>query len=109
VRKSIYGEAESVAIAYWCLTELKSQYGGSNAAVAKRLKVSRNVLDTLGTLTARNDPRHGRKAAGATNPLTDKELFWLGDVTRSLVYRAAVVESGLNPRAVTMADLPPLE
>jgi hypothetical protein len=54
------------------------------------------VLSTIGKLTARENPVHGRvygKAGGAAGPLTEAEVKWLEAVAPRLIRRAAEYEA----------------
>jgi hypothetical protein len=74
--------------------------------------VDKHVLSTIGKLTAREDPVHGRaygKAGGAARPLTEAEVKWLEAVTPRLIRRAAEYEAKVpSLPQITMADLPTL-
>lgn len=87
-------------------------------AAATALAVDLAVLDWLGELTAREDPKHGRKYGGQrpsqgntpkpTGPLTPEEVSWLESVTPRLIRREAEHDArggseGL-PR-ITMAEV----
>jgi hypothetical protein len=89
-----------------------SNFGGNRDKAAARLSVDRPVLSTIGKLTAREDPVHGRaygKAGGAAGPLTEAEVKWLEAVTPRLIRRAAEYEARVpSLPQITMADLPPL-
>jgi hypothetical protein len=55
-------------------TGLESNLGGNLDKAAARLSVDKPVLNTIGKLTARENPVHGRaygKAGGAAGPLTE--------------------------------------
>lgn len=82
--------------AYWCLTLLRSTYGGYQG-VARTLHVSHGVLDRLRQLTSAEDLRHGRKVGGhGVTSVTDEDLQWLNAMMPRLILRVAEVESGLQ-------------
>jgi hypothetical protein len=93
-------------------TGLESNLGGNRDKAAARLSVDKPVLSTIGKLTARENPVHGRaygKAGGAAGPLTEAEVKWLEAVTPRLIRRAAECEAKVpSLPQITMADLPPL-
>ncbi|HMI33515.1 MAG TPA: hypothetical protein VK499_05270 [Propionibacteriaceae bacterium] len=81
---------------YAILTGLESNLGGNLDKAAARLSVDEPVLSTIGKLTAREDPVHGRaygKAGGAAGPLTEAEVMWLEAVAPRLIRRAAEYEA----------------
>jgi hypothetical protein len=91
-------------------TGLESNLGGNRDKAAARLSVDKPVLSTIGKLTAREDPVHGRaygKAGGAAGPLTEAEVKWLEAVTPRLIRRAVEYEAKVpSLPQITMADLP---
>ena len=93
-------------------TGLESNLGANRDKAAAWLSVDKPVLSTIGKLTAREDPVHGRaygKAGGAAGPLTEAEVKWLEAVTPRLIRRAAEYEAKVpSLPQITMADLPPL-
>jgi hypothetical protein len=92
--------------AYWCLTQVEGKYG-NRAAAAAALNVSKNVLETIGRLTAIDDPQEGRKAGGPARPLIPAERQWLDRVLRAIVLRVAQVEAAEEVSTlpqITLAD-----
>ena len=98
--------------AYFCLTVFEhSIAAGTRSKAAARLGVSRNILSTLGTLTAHGDPHTARKFTGRERPLTGGETAWVEAALRALIRRAAEVAAAGTPDALpplTMHDLPAL-
>lgn len=92
---------------YRFLTRLEHEYGGRREA-GRALRVNTRVLNTLGSLSARNDPGEGRKAKGPVNPLTEPERAWLLALLPRLVLRVAEIEAALNPPPIALEDLPAL-
>jgi hypothetical protein len=87
-----------------CLLGLPFRPGLSRTSAATsimavaRLSVDKPVRSTIGKLTARENPVHGRaygKAGGAAGPLTEAEVKWLEAVTQRLIRRAAEYEAKL--------------
>ena len=108
----LLGRDRLLPMAYTCLTRFK--YGvGNNKEAASRYRVSRNVLDKLGTLsTTSGDETMARKwvSGRPPQPLTDREKEWVEDAIRLLIYRAGQYASdrdGEWPK-ITMKDLPRL-
>ena len=108
----LLGRDRLLPMAYTCLTRFK--YGvGNNKEAASRYRVSRNVLDKLGTLsTTSGDETMARKwvSGRPPQPLTDREKEWVEDAIRLLIYRAGQYASdpdGEWPK-ITMKHLPQL-
>jgi len=108
----LQGRDRLLPMAYTCLTRFK--YGADhNKEAASRYRVSRNVLDKLGTLSSTSgDETTARKwdSRHAPQPLTDREKGWVEDAVRLLIYRAGQYAS--NPEGewpnITMKHLPQL-
>jgi hypothetical protein len=95
-----------LAAAYWTLTTLETLAGGRHQIPAT-FHISRNVVDHLGRLSSRHDPRLGRKVKGTPQPLTASEIQWLQAVLQRIVIRVGDVQGGNpSPAQITMADLP---
>lgn len=85
-----------LATSYWILTNIISTYGnGDRKAAARRLRVTKRVLEKLGELSERQHAVHGRKVKSAATPLSDDELGWIMSTVPFLIYRAAQVEAGV--------------
>jgi hypothetical protein len=107
VRDLRQGRQPMLVLAYLILTRLEFEYGGRPQA-ATALNVAKPVLNTLGQLSARNDPNHRRKVKGPIARLAEAEREWILSVVPRLVEQAAAVASGSQPAQLTMADLPSL-
>lgn len=110
------GEELVSAAAYYVLTALELEYGGAanpgqkrRAAAAAALSVEVEILNTMGRLTASEDPDVGRKADGG-NPtsLTAGDQWWLQEAVGLLVRRTGEIAAGTTPRTQSMSDLPKL-
>ena len=96
-------------MAYFCVTVLEDKYGGRPAA-AKKCGISKDVLDTIGRLSATKGGDDARKAAGADEEFTRREKRFLKEAIEEIIIRAAQVafdDRQSLPR-ITMADLPSL-
>ena len=96
-------------MAYFCVTVLEDKYGGRPAA-AKKCGISKDVLDTIGRLSATKGGDDARKAAGADEEFTRQEKRFLNQAVEEIIVRTAQVaadDSQLHPQ-ITMADLPSL-
>lgn len=112
VRKMRRAGGPDLAEAYHLLTYLQAQFGaGSRATAAKRLGLSRSVLDRLAQLASVNDPARRRKVTPRPDrPLTDLELTWIDQLGGLIAYRVGQVEAGAaHLPQLTMGDLPPLD
>lgn len=98
------GRERLLVCSQWFLTELQTRYGGRTKA-AKALGVSRKVLNKLGELGERNDPRHGRKVKGPECPLTADEFAWVEAALREITLKAGERE---ETPTLTLELLPPL-
>ena len=91
--------------AYFCLNVLEKPFGREKAA--RRYRISRNVLGTIGRLSTERGGSQARKAAGKDQYLTDRERRFLEEATRVLVERAAQKDPVTLPQ-ITMSVLPRL-
>ncbi|MGH2748656.1 MAG: hypothetical protein ACRDKB_12140 [Actinomycetota bacterium] len=94
-----------LVVAYLFLTQLEYEHGGRQQA-ARQLNVEVKILQSLGRLSAKNDPQERRKVKGAIDPLTEPERQWLFAALPKLTWQAAHVESGKMPARLGMNDLP---
>jgi hypothetical protein len=93
--------------AYWVHVAVCRAFAGE-AAAARTLGVSRNVLETLARIANKHDPDISRKPAGPVAPISPEERAWLLEVMRVLADRAGRTHSQALPPSLTLADLPPL-
>lgn len=106
--RAVRTNRESLAAgAYWLLTKLEALHGNRQEAAAAMV-VDPRILQTLGRLTARNDPDAGRKAKGPTESYTPTERTWILRAMEVLALREAElgVEGRDQLRLITMASLP---
>jgi len=100
--------------AYSILTYLEHRFASGRSDAAKQLRVSRNVLDSLGMLASSvGDAETARKFAPAqpTRRHTDEEVAWVETLIPELVRRIGRLAADGNAHSLselTMADLPPL-
>ena len=101
------GGAEPLpAMAYFCLTKLEQMAGGRDAA-AVHFSISKKVLRRIGELSTNKGGDNARKAVGHAAPHTPEEERFLKSAIRTLIHRAAEVESGPHPgrTKITLADI----
>lgn len=93
------------AMAYFCLTKLEQMAGGRDAA-AVRFAVSKSVLRRIAELSTNKGGDNARKAVGHTAPHDPEEERFLRSAIKTLIHRAAEVESGPDPNRskITLAD-----
>ena len=93
-------------MAYFCFTVLL-QMGGGPANAASHFGVSNKVLDRIRTLSAYKGGTGARKEDGRDAPYTPEEERFLKSAIKTLIHRAAEVESGPHPgrTKVTLADI----
>ena len=93
-------------MAYFCLTVLL-QMGGGPANAARHFGVSNNVLDRIRTLSAYKGGTGARKEDGRDAPYTPEDERFLKSAIKTLIHRAAEVESGPHPdrTKVTLTDI----
>jgi hypothetical protein len=84
-----------LVVAYLFLTRLEFEYGNRHEAAVK-LNVSRPVLDTLGRLSAKNDPSERRKVKGPIQALTETERQWLLAALPRITRQVAEIAAGAN-------------
>jgi hypothetical protein len=85
----LQGREPLLPMAYYCLTRFRSG-AGHNKEAASRFRVSKNVLDKLGRLSSTSgDETTARKwdSASSPQPLTDREIEWVENAVRLLIYR----------------------
>ena len=101
--------AKLPGVAYFCVTVLEDKYGGRPAA-AKKCGISKDILDTIGRLSATKGGDDARKAAGADEEFTRQEKRFLKKAIEEIIIRAALVafDDRQNHPRITMADLPSL-
>ena len=94
------------AMAYFCLTKLEQMAGGRDAA-AVRFSISKKVLRRIADLSTNKGGAGARKAVGHAAPHTPEEERFLKSAIKTLIHRAAEVESGPHPSRtkVTLADI----
>jgi hypothetical protein len=105
------GRESIFSTAYYCLTELQVEAGGSVTRGARdkavtRFRIDRTVLDTLGDLSSeRGDPLTARKAGAS--PLAPAESNWLNAAVPQLIRHVAALDGGdMTTSTLTMAELP---
>lgn len=114
LRRARDGKSDLPATAYYVLTAIEQEFGGSGRGSVKRinaakaLAVDRKVLAELGSLTSGGDPEKGRKAGGNPTPLTARELLWMDAVVARLVLRIGEHATGGTLAAITTVDFPTL-
>ena len=93
------------AMAYFCLTKLEQMAGGRDAA-AVRFGISKKVLRRIAELSTNKGGDNARKAVGHAAPYTPEEESFLRSAIKTLIRRAAEVESGPYPGCtnITLAD-----
>jgi len=91
---------------YFCLTVLERTAGGRTNAPS-HFGVSNNVLDRIRTLSAYKGGTSARNEDGRDAPYTPEEERFLKSAIKTLIHRAAEVESGPHPRRhkVTLTDV----
>ena len=112
----IEGREPLQSMGYFCLSLVQwSAVTGKSAreAAANMYKIDKDVLDTLGTLTAeKGSPLEARKLdSGSTLiPLTDAEQNWIRAAVKMLIRRKGEYDydpaSASSLKQLTMADLP---
>jgi hypothetical protein len=92
-------------VAFAIQSAIDSRFGG-RASVCKKLNVAGGVLDRVGRLSFREDPREWRKVGGDREPLSGDERIWLLTALRLLVYRTAQADADepVQP-SLTVADV----
>ena len=106
----LQGRDRLLPMAYTCLTRFKYGADGDKEA-ASRYHVSKNVLKKLGELSSTSgDETTARKwvSGRPLQPLTEREIEWVEDALRLLIYRAGQYASdpdGEWPK-ITMKHLP---
>lgn len=92
-------------MAYFCLTVLEQMQGGRRNA-ARHFAISNKVLDRIGSLCAKGGAA-ARKHSGTKTAYTPEEERFLRSAIKTLIHRAAEVESGAHPqrRKITLADV----
>ena len=83
-------------MAYFCFTVLRKM-GGGHTNAARYFGVSNNVLDRIRTLSAYKGGTGARKEDGRKAPYTPEEERFLRSAIKTLLHRAAEVESGPQP------------
>ena len=106
------GKEPLLSMAYFCLTVLETR-GKANKdkrkAASKLFAIKKDVLDTLGRLTAqRGDNLTARKAQVTPVTLSGGEKAWIETVIKLLILRIGEYRSAQTLPQITMADLPPL-
>ena len=93
-------------MAYFCFTVLQ-QMGGGPANAPRHFGVSNSVLKRIRTLSAYKGGTDARKEDGRNAPYTPEEERFLRSAIKTLIHRAAEVESGAHPRRrkITLADV----
>ena len=93
-------------MAYFCLTVLE-RMGGGRTNAARHLSVSNYVLKRIRTLSAYKGGTGARKEDGRDAPCTPEEERFLKSAIKTLIHRAAEVESGAHPgrTKITLADI----
>lgn len=109
--KYVDGSETITGAAYAILTYLENVFGTGRADAARRLNVSRNVLDRLGPLVSRTgDARTTRKfdSEAFGRPHTDDEIAWIEALITEIARRLGVLAAGGSPAELTLSDLPRL-
>jgi hypothetical protein len=106
----LQGREPLLPMAYYCLTRFRSG-AGHNKEAASRFRVSKNVLDKLGRLSSTSgDETTARKwdSASSPQPLTDREIEWVENAVRLLIYRVGqyAADPDREWTKFTMKDLP---
>ena len=80
----------------------------SRPAAAKKCGFSKDILDTIGSLSSTKGGKDARKAAGADEEFTRQEKRFLQKAVEEIIVRAALVAFDDRQRLprITMADLP---
>jgi hypothetical protein len=95
-----------LGMAYYCLTLVEIAYGDGNRAVAANaLRISRNVLSTLGRITGRAGVTHGRKFSPTDQSLTPEEDAWVKAAVAAIIRRAAEVAAVDDPESLPILNL----
>lgn len=108
-RGYLEGREPLLAMAYFCLTVLKTNAGGLPKAAAK-YKIDVHVLRKLGELTSvRGDYHTARKMlTTATLPLSPSEDTWIQATIKTIIWRLGDQRTAEGLPTITLADLPPL-
>lgn len=104
------------AAAYYVLTALELEYGRAarrgqkrRDAAAAGLSVDAEILDTIGRLTASEDPDIGRKAhSGNPSGLTAEDIWWLQQAMVLLIRRTGEIGAGTDLQTRTSPLLMPI-
>ena len=99
--RHLEGGEPLAAMAYLCLTKLEQMAGGRDAA-AVRFGISRKVLRRIACLSTNKGGDNARKAVGHAAPHTPEEERFLRSAIKTLILRAAEVESGPDPGCATI-------
>ena len=93
------------AMAYFCLTRL-DQMAGDRDAASVRFGISKKVLRRIASLSTNKGGDSARKAVGHAAPYAPEEEHFLRSAIKTLILRAAEVESGPDPGCakITLAD-----
>lgn len=100
------GHMRLTTMANLVLGILQNEFG-NRKNVSEKLQVSREVLNTLGTLSSSTDLKYGRKARGlGPASLTSIQLQWLDSATVQLIYKVGEINAGTPITQITMQDFP---
>ena len=103
--RHLEGREPLSGMAYFCFTVLR-QMGGGPSNAARHFGVSNKLLDRIRTLSAYKGGTGARKEDGRKAPYTPEEERFLRSAIKTLIHRAAEVESGPHPSrtTITLAD-----
>ena len=106
------GREPLLAMAYLCLTIVKSRAGGIGQA-AHQFSVDKALLNKLGEISStRGDMATARKVnrTGVSESLTETEIAWTEAAVRTLIRRIGEYDAapGDSLPLLTMKDLPPV-
>ena len=83
-------------MAYFCLTKLEQMAGGRVAAAA-RFGISKRVLCCIADLSTNMGGDNARRQSATLRPHTPEEQSFLRPAIKTLIHRAAEVDSGPHP------------
>lgn len=97
-------------MAYFCLTVIEA-FAGNRKKAARSLRISREVLRTLGNLASnRGDEKTARKVwpRRALTPLSPQEAAWIEAAIKVIIRRVGEGRVNTSLLEITMSDLPSL-
>jgi len=106
------GKEPLLAMAYFVLTALEFNAGGSRARAASAFAIDQQVLRTIGKLSSeRGDASTARKFPKTTSfrDLSRSERHWMEHAIRLVIRRMGERASGAPLAPITMSDLPTID